>query len=106
MASITAIAYLVSAVLFILALRSWSHPATPLTGINYGIIGMVLAIGTTLLLPQLSSYQYIIPGIVIGGIIGTVIAKRIPMTALPQLMAAFHSLVGLAAVCVAAAAFY
>ncbi len=103
---ITALTYLVSAVLFILALKSLSHPETARTGIKYGMIGMTLAILTTLALPQISSYGMIVGGIVVGGTIGAIIANKIAMTALPQLMAAFHSLVGLAAVCVAAAAFY
>lgn len=106
MGSITALMYLFSAVLFIFSLRSLSHPETARTGVNYGIFGMILAIGTTLMLDQVTSYEYILPGIVIGGTIGAIIANKIAMTALPQLMAAFHSLVGLAAVCVAAAAFH
>lgn len=68
--------------------------------------GMALAILTTLLSPHVNTYMLIVLGIAIGGAIGTTIAKKIAMTELPQLMAAFHSLVGLAAVCVAAAAFY
>ena len=104
--TITPLTYLLSGVLFILALRSLSHPETARVGINYGILGMTLAIGTTLLLPQISNFNFIFVGLVVGGTIGAVIANRIAMTALPQLMAAFHSLVGLSAVCVAAAAFY
>ena len=105
METITALAYLLSAVLFILALRSLASPETARVGVNYGIFGMAIAIIATIALPQISSYAFIIPGIIIGGTIGAIIANKIAMTALPQLMAAFHSLVGLAAICVAAAAF-
>ena len=97
--------YLISAVLFILSLRGLSHPETARQGLTYGIIGMGIAILTTLMTPAVSSYGLIAAGIVIGGTIGTVTAVKIKMTALPQLVAAFHSLVGLAAVCVAVAAF-
>jgi len=89
-----------------MALRGLSSPETSRGGNLYGIIGMVIAIGTTLASPHVVSYGLILAGIVIGGAIGTFIALRIQMTALPQLVAAFHSLVGLAAVCVATAAFY
>ena len=99
-------AYLISACLFILALRGLSHPETARKGNLFGIIGMAIAIGTTLLGPSVLSYELILLGLVIGGAIGTIIARKIVMTALPQLVAAFHSLVGLAAVFVAAAAFY
>ena len=99
-------AYLISACLFILALRGLSHPETARKGNLFGIIGMAIAIGTTLLGPSVLSYELILLGLVIGGTIGTIIARKIVMTALPQLVAAFHSLVGLAAVFVAAAAFY
>src|SRR5207302_3037260 len=71
----------------------------------YGIAGMAIAILTTLAMPQVVSYWLIAVGIVIGGAVGAYIARQIQMTALPQLVAAFHSLVGLAAVCVATAAF-
>ncbi|MDH5722018.1 MAG: NAD(P)(+) transhydrogenase (Re/Si-specific) subunit beta [Alphaproteobacteria bacterium] len=105
--SITAsLAYLVASVLFILSLRGLSHPTTALKGLNYGIAGMALAILTTFFAPQIESYTLILLGIPVGGFIGWFIATRIAMTDLPQLMAAFHSLVGLAAVFVAAAAFY
>ncbi len=104
--NISAILYLVAAVCFIMALRGLSSPVTARGGNMYGIAGMVIAIATTLASPGVVSYWVIILGIVIGGAIGTVIALRIQMTALPQLVAAFHSLVGLAAVFVAAAAFY
>ena len=99
-------AYLISACLFILALRGLSHPETARKGNLFGIIGMAIAIGTTLLGPSVLSYELILLGLVVGGAIGTIIARKIVMTALPQLVAAFHSLVGLAAVFVAAAAFY
>ena len=103
--TLTALAYLVSAVCFIMALRGLSSPVTSRAGNIYGMVGMAIAIVTTLLLPEVESYWLILLGIVIGGAIGTVIALRIQMTALPQLVAAFHSLVGMAAVFVAVAAF-
>jgi len=103
---LAALLYLTAAVCFILALRGLSHPETSRAGNMYGIVGMVLAIGTTLATPGVVSYTLIAAGILVGGAIGTFIALRIQMTALPQLVAAFHSLVGLAAVLVAAAAFY
>jgi NAD(P) transhydrogenase subunit beta len=103
--TLTALAYLAAAVCFILALRGLSSPETSRAGNLYGMVGMAIAIVTTLLLPEVESYWLIILGIVIGGAIGTAIALRIQMTALPQLVAAFHSLVGMAAVFVASAAF-
>ena len=105
-ASLTSLAYLVSAVLFILALRGLSHPTTSQQGNRFGMIGMAVAAGATLLQHGMSTagYGLILLGVVIGGGIGTFVARRIQMTALPQLVAAFHSLVGLAAVFVAAAA--
>ena len=99
---ISSLLYLVSAVLFILALRGLSHPETSRKGNLYGIIGMAIAVLTTLALPQVETYFLIILGVIIGGSIGTYIAQKIEMTALPQLVAAFHSLVGLAACFVAA----
>ncbi|MDJ0942432.1 MAG: NAD(P)(+) transhydrogenase (Re/Si-specific) subunit beta [Kiloniellales bacterium] len=105
-ADLSALAYLVASVCFVLALRGLSHPESSRSGNMFGMVGMVIAIVTTLLLPGVVSYWLIIVGILIGGAIGTFIALRINMTALPQLVAAFHSLVGLAAVLVAAAAFY
>ena len=98
--------YLVASVCFILALRGLSHPTTSRNGNLFGIAGMVIAIFTTLALPGIVSYGMIVLGLVIGGAIGTGIALKINMTALPQLVAAFHSLVGLAACFVALAAFY
>ncbi len=106
MAIISSLAYLVASVLFILALRGLSHPETAGRGLTYGITGMGIAIITALISPEVSSWTWIIIAIAIGGAIGSHIAKTIEMTSLPQLMAAFHSLVGLAAVCVAASAFY
>src|SRR5215468_4849038 len=102
------IAYLIASVCFILALRGLSSPVSARSGNLFGMAGMVIAIVTTLALPGVVvlSYPEILAGIVIGGGIGTLIARTIKMTALPQLVAAFHSLVGLAAVCVAAAAFF
>jgi H+-translocating NAD(P) transhydrogenase subunit beta len=105
-ANLAALLYLVASICFIMALRGLSSPVTARGGNLFGIIGMVIAVATTLASPGVVSYPLIILGVVIGGAIGTFIALRIQMTALPQLVAAFHSLVGLAAVCVAAAAFY
>ncbi len=101
----SAIAYLVAAVFFILALRGLSSPVTARSGLRFGVVGMVIAIATTLALPGVQDYGPILAAIVLGGVIGGVVAIKIQMTALPQLVAAFHSLVGLAAVFVAAAAF-
>ena len=106
MSNLTSIAYLVSSILFILSLRGLSHPTTARRGNFYGIVGMAIAIITTVSSPGVLSYKEIAIAFVIGGLIGSVIAVRIQMTALPQLVAAFHSLVGLAAVFVAASAFY
>ncbi len=105
-ASMTSLAYLVAAVLFVLALRGLSHPESSRRGNLMGMSGMAIAILATLAHGGLSVNGYLLTilGIVIGGSVGTVIALRIQMTALPQLVAAFHSLVGLAAVFVAAAA--
>ncbi len=102
---LTAFAYLVSAVLFILALRGLSHPESSRQGNFFGMLGMAIAVVTTLLSPEVVSYQWIAISVAVGGAIGLIIANRIAMTAMPQLVAAFHSLVGLAAVLVAAAAF-
>ena len=100
--------YLVSGILFILALRGLSHPTTSRQGNIYGMIGMAIAIATTLAssLSSFSGLVLILAGLAIGGGAGAYIARRIPMTSMPQLVAAFHSLVGLAAVMVAAAAIY
>ncbi|MEO4002181.1 NAD(P)(+) transhydrogenase (Re/Si-specific) subunit beta [Mesorhizobium sp. CAU 1732] len=100
--------YLVSGVLFIMALRGLSHPTTSRQGNVYGMIGMTIAVVTTLALavPSPSGFGLILLGLLIGGGIGAITARRIAMTSMPQLVAAFHSLVGLAAVLVAAAAVY
>jgi NAD(P) transhydrogenase subunit beta len=103
-ANLSALAYLVAAVCFILALKGLSSPTTARTGNVYGIVGMAIAVAATLLQPDLGAYAWIVVAMVIGGAIGTAIAFRIQMTAMPQLVAAFHSLVGLAAVLVAGAA--
>ena len=103
--SLSALFYLAASICFIMALRGLSSPETARAGNFYGIAGMVIAVVTTLATPHVVSFWLIILGILIGGAIGTYIAWRIQMTALPQLVAAFHSLVGLAAACVAAAAF-
>src|SRR5260221_12568437 len=102
----TAFAYLVASVCFIMSLRGLSSPESSRGGLLWGVVGMALAILTTLALPSVHNYWFIVAGIAIGGAVGAGIARRIQMTALPQLVAAFHSLVGLAAVCVAAAAYY
>jgi len=108
-ANIAALLYLVAGVLFILALRGLASPETARMGNNRGMIGMALAILTTLAVAHVTdalTWGMIVAGIGIGGAIGAVTARRIAMTAMPQLVAAFHSLVGLAAVLVAAAAMY
>jgi len=108
MTSIAAFLYLVSGVLFILALRGLSHPATSRKGNLYGMVGMGIAILTTLTLatPSFGGFVLIVLGLAIGGGAGAYIARVIPMTSMPQLVAGFHSLVGLAAVLVAASALY
>jgi len=103
--SYSAFLYLIASICFIMALRGLSSPVTARNGNYFGIAGMVIAVLTTLATPHVVSFWLIIAGLLIGGAIGTYIARQIQMTALPQLVAAFHSLVGLAAVCVATAAF-
>jgi NAD(P) transhydrogenase subunit beta len=106
--NLTALLYLVAGVLFILALRGLSNPESSQRGNYLGIAGMAIAILTTLFLawPGGTGIVLIVVGLAIGGGTGAFIARRIPMTAMPQLVAAFHSLVGLAAVLVAAGALY
>src|SRR5262245_62677128 len=108
-ADLTALLYLVAGVLFILALRGLSSPATSRQGNLFGIIGMTIAIVTTLASQPpagIGAWALVVLGVAIGGSIGAVIARRVPMTMMPELVAAFHSLVGMAAVLVAAGALY
>src|SRR5689334_3527215 len=108
-ANLSALLYLVAGVLFIMSLRGLSSPASSRQGNFFGMVGMAIAVGTTLAAhPPADALGWIlvILGIAIGGGIGAVIAKRVPMTSMPELVAAFHSLVGMAAVLVAAGAFY
>ncbi|MEM8696945.1 MAG: NAD(P)(+) transhydrogenase (Re/Si-specific) subunit beta [Pseudomonadota bacterium] len=100
-----ALAYLAAGILFILALRGLSSPETSRAGNRFGMIGMAIAVVTTLVTHEIASIWEILISIAIGGSIGFVIARRIEMTAMPQLVAGFHSLVGMAAVLVAAAAY-
>ena len=107
--TIIGFAYLLSGVLFILALKGLSSPVSARKGNTYGMLGMTIAVATTLYGAgsglELSSYTNIIIAVAIGGLFGSVLARKISMTALPQLVAAFHSLVGLAAVFVAIGAY-
>ncbi|MHA1517564.1 MAG: NAD(P)(+) transhydrogenase (Re/Si-specific) subunit beta [Alphaproteobacteria bacterium] len=106
---LVALLYLAAGVLFILALRGLSSPETSRRGNYMGMAGMAIAVATTLAVAQPEgalSWAMIVGGIAIGGGVGAVIARRIAMTAMPELVAAFHSLVGMAAVLVAAAAYY
>ncbi len=108
-ANLAAFFYLVAGVLFILALRGLSHPTTSRRGNLFGMIGMAIAVATTLAAHPPAGW---VPGrwwssrVAIGGGAGAVIARRVPMTSMPELVAAFHSLVGMAAVLVAAGALY
>jgi len=107
--NLVALLYLVAGVLFILALRGLSNPDSSRRGNLFGMIGMAIAVLTTLgSHPPASpaAWGLVIGGMAVGGGIGAVIARRVPMTSMPELVAAFHSLVGMAAVLVAAAAFY
>src|SRR5436189_733823 len=108
-ANLAAILYLVAGVLFILSLRGLSSPASSRQGNLFGMVGMAIAVATTLASHPPAdklAWTLVILGIAIGGAIGAVIARRVPMTSMPELVAAFHSLVGMAAVLVAAGAFY
>src|SRR5512139_2206888 len=107
--NLVALLYLVAGVLFILALRGLSSPDSSRRGNQFGMIGMTIAVLTTLGAHAPAdpvSWGLVIGGIAVGGSIGAVIARRVPMTSMPELVAAFHSLVGMAAVLVAAGAFY
>ena len=108
-ADLAALAYLIAGVLFILALRGLSHPDTSRRGNLFAMIGMAIAVATTLAAHPpagLGAWVLVIVAVAIGGGIGAVIARRVPMTSMPELVAAFHSLVGMAAVLVAAGALY
>uniref|UniRef100_A0A2A4YQ64 NAD(P) transhydrogenase subunit beta n=1 Tax=OCS116 cluster bacterium TaxID=2030921 RepID=A0A2A4YQ64_9PROT len=108
-ANLIALLYLISGVLFILSLHGLSSPETARRGNYMGMVGMAIAIVTTLIMAgpsTLEGWGMLVGGLAIGGIIGGVIARKISMTNMPQLVAAFHSLVGLAAVFVAASALY
>src|SRR5512143_286010 len=107
--NLVALLYLVAGVLFILALRGLSSPDSSRRGNQFGMIGMTIAVLITLGAHAPAdpvSWGLVIGGIAVGGSIGAVIARRVPMTSMPELVAAFHSLVGMAAVLVAAGAFY
>jgi len=106
--NLPAILYVVSGILFILALRGLSSPETAREGNRFGVIGMGIAVLTTLFLLQdkgFGTWFFVPVAVAIGAVPGAYIARKIPMTAMPQLVAAFHSLVGLAAVLIAWAAF-
>ncbi len=107
-ANLAAVLYTVSAVLFILALRGLSSPETSRRGNYMGMVGIGIAIVTTILVAGLGGQGLLLAGggLAVGGTIGAIIARKIPMTDMPQLVAAFHSLVGMAAVLVAVAAFF
>ena len=100
-----AIAYLVSAVLFVMSLKGLTHPSTARRGNFYGMVGMAIAIVATLLGAEVQSYGFIIAGVVAGAVIGATLAARVAMTDMPQLVAALHSFVGMAAVLVAVGTF-
>src|SRR5205814_6550491 len=108
-ADVVALLYLVAGVLFILALRGLSNPETSRQGNLFGMVGMAIAIATTLASHPpagTGAWALVVLGLALGGGTGAVIARRVPMTAMPELVAAFHSLVGMAAVLVAAGALY
>ena len=105
-ANLSAIAYLIAAICFIMALKGLSSPTSARKGNVIGMVGMVIAVVTTLADPGVLSFVDILAAMVVGGAVGTVVALRIQMAAMPQLIAAFHSLVGMAAVLVAVTALY
>jgi len=104
--NLSSLLYLASSVCFVLAIRGLNSPETARVGNFIGIVGMLIAILTTLALPSILSYELILIAILLGGSIGTLLALKTKMTSLPQLVALFNSVVGLAACFVAAAAFY
>ncbi|MGL4243206.1 MAG: NAD(P)(+) transhydrogenase (Re/Si-specific) subunit beta, partial [Beijerinckiaceae bacterium] len=109
MQNLASLLYLVSGVLFILALRGLSHPTTSRQGNLFGMVGMGIAILTTIIISPpstLSGWLLLIVGLAIGGGIGAYMANKVQMTQMPELVAFFHALVGLSAVFVAAAALY
>lgn len=105
-ANMVALAYLIAAVLIIFALKGLSSPESSRRGNLFGMIGMLIAIVVTLQLPGVQNYTWIFAALAVGGLIGGSVARKIPMTHMPQLVAFMHSLVGLAAVLIAVSAFY
>src|SRR5580693_9713841 len=108
-ANLAALLYLIAGALFIMALRGLSSPETSRRGNTLGMIGMAIAILTTLAAhppASFAAWALVVLGMALGGGLGAVIARRVPMTSMPELVAAFHSLVGMAAVLVAAGALY
>lgn len=104
-ANVQAMAYLLSAILFIFALKGLTHPSSARNGNYLGMAGMAIAIAATLMGSEVQSYGFIITGVLVGAVIGAVMAARVQMTAMPQLVAALHSFVGMAAVLVAIGTF-
>ncbi|MFC1567804.1 NAD(P)(+) transhydrogenase (Re/Si-specific) subunit beta [Pseudomonadota bacterium] len=105
-ANMVALAYLIAAVLIIFALKGLSSPVSSRRGNLFGMIGMLIAVVVTLQLPGVHNYAWIFAALAVGGLIGGSVARKIPMTHMPQLVAFMHSLVGLAAVLIAVSAFY
>ena len=106
MENVSAILYLVAAVLFILSLKGLSSPTTAIQGNRYGILGMLIAVATTFMILDKPVLALIAGAIVAGGAIGAYKAKTVEMTGMPELVAAMHSLVGLSAVLIAVAAIF
>lgn len=104
-ANLLALSYLVTTILFYLGLRGLASPKTALRGNTFAMVGMALAVIITLLHPHVLTYRWAIGGLAVGAVIGTLVAMRIQMTAMPQLVAALHSFVGLAAVLIALGTF-
>src|ERR1041385_2427189 len=97
--------YLIATVFFIMGLKGLASPKTAVQGNIFAMSGMVIAVAATLFYPDVKSYQWILAGLVLGAVVGTILAVKIQMTAMPQLVAILHSFVGLAAVLVAAGTF-